>query len=122
MPRTAKDFAEQNKDILLRRLTEDDFHKLTDGTVLFCITVGSGKNTPMEERQIRSVGYQLVVWTSPGSMGLGKICTVTLTQNGYAKIDDITLEDIQAGGTKLLYACKPLLANDRRSNYRWRIY
>lgn len=118
----AKEFVEKNPDILLCRMTIEDFHALTDGCVLFCITVPKG-NKPLEERQVRTVGYQMVVYTQSSDESFDKMAhvnTLALTTNGYAKVDFIREEDIKdPAGTKLLYACKPLPKGDHRRNHHW---
>ena len=119
---TAKEFAEKNSDILLRKMTSDDFMELTDGCVLFCITVPKG-NIPMEERQVRTAGYQMVAHTESEAEtfdGIAHVNTVTLTANGYAKVDFISAESIKDPiGTKLLYFCRPLPKDDPRKNHHW---
>lgn len=119
----AKEFIEQNQDILTRKMTEADFHNLRDGTVLFCISVANGNKPPLE-RTVRTVGYQMVVATTRNAVvsldRLEEVLTLALTTNGYAKLDYISPTDIAETGTKLLYECKPLSCDDPRKNHHWR--
>lgn len=120
---TAKEFVAKNQDILLRRMTEEDYQKLTDGAVLFCITVYRS-NKPLEERTVCSANYEMVVATNADCIDnpdtVLNVSALALTQSGYAKMDYILPTDIKEGeGTKLLYECKPLPPNDPRRNHHW---
>lgn len=119
---TAKEFIEQNKDILLRPLTEAAFHSLTDGTVLFCITTTNGSK-PTLHRAVKHTGYQLVVATTremDETMAMLSVRTLALTEGGYAKIDEICPANFSgAVSNKLWFFCKPLPINDPRQNGRF---
>lgn len=119
---TVREFEKQNKDILRHRLTVETFNALTDGMVLFCVTTNAGIK-PIEERAVRTAGYQLVVATTrnPERGNLVDICTLALTAGGWAKVDIITADDISGLGNKVVYFCKPLNVpnNDPRRNHHW---
>ena len=131
MAMTAKEFFECNKDILVQRITLEEFQSLTDGTVVFGITVARG-NTPLEDRQIRTVGYHMVAATHTEWHELpeekGKyartfhIDSLTLTTGGHAKVEYTSQDDVTEFGTKLFYTCKPLPMGDLRKNHRWNIW
>lgn len=119
---TAKEFIEQNKDILIRPLTEAAFHSLTDGTVLFCITTTDGKK-PALEKAVAHTGYQLVVATyreDDETMAMRSVRTLALTERGYSTIDEIRPVDFSGVVShKLWFFCKPLPINDPRRNGRF---
>lgn len=116
---TAQEFINQNRDILLSPITRAEFETLTDGTPLFRITTSTCNKPPME-RAVKTAGYHMVAATNRSEIGglLVEILTLALTKGGYAKIESITLADIELGRT-LLFRCKPLPLNDNRRNHHW---
>lgn len=114
-----EEFFKQNSDILIAPITEEEFQKLTDGTVIFVITCYDSK-LPQLERTIRSVGYQMVVCTCRNRDGsMTDITTLALTQKGYAKLDYVCQTDIQGLGSRVAFRCNPLPLGDRRQNHHW---
>lgn len=115
---TAKEFANNNSDIVLERLTLEEFQELTDGDVVFCVAVSRGSK-PSEERKVLNVGYHLVANTYGSNGKTSEIITLCVTTNGVAKVDCINVLAASDEGTRILYKCKSLPHGDPRTGGKW---
>ncbi len=116
---TAGEFIAANTDIFKGVVEEQDFDTLTDGSVLFMIITTPGQKD-IENRAVHSAGYYLVVSRTTNRPGKTTELTVLgLTAGGYAKVESISLKDLEWKGNKMVFHCKPLPQNDPRSNYQF---
>ena len=116
---TAKEFANNNSDVILERLSFTEFQALTDGCVIFCITVVRGSR-PSADRKVINAGYHLVANTRVKDGLTTEISTLCTTKYGSVKVDYINYFDASDEGTKILYKCNPLPNGDVRSGGLWK--
>lgn len=113
---TISEFLPYANDILIKQITSENFDEITDGTVVFSITVARG-HKPKDERAITWAGYMMCIHSLYRDAARD---FVRITDRGNPGVKCIPARSLdEKNGTETLYMAKPLPVGDARINQHW---
>lgn len=113
---TINEFLPHANNIIIEEITPDTFDNITDGTVLFGITVARGSK-PKTERAVTWAGYMMSVHSRYRDRARDFLHLTNRGNPGIKCIASTQLDNTD--GTETLYLARSLPKDDPRANQHW---